>query len=55
MIAKIIFCLLAVAMLLLLIGPVLIKLKEASLIVVAMTGVVLMLVDMWHTLRGGRD
>jgi hypothetical protein len=41
----------AAALLLVFIGPVVIKLKDVALIVVASIGVVMMLVDIWQTVR----
>ncbi|HKO67543.1 MAG TPA: hypothetical protein VJU53_07045 [Burkholderiaceae bacterium] len=45
----------AVALLLTYIAPVVLKLREPALTVVALIGVVMMLVDLWQSLRAKDD
>ena len=48
---KIFTSIVAAALLLVFIGPVVVKLKDAALIVVASIGVLMMLVDIWQAAR----
>ena len=48
---KILGGVLALALMLAYIAPVVIKLREPALTVVALTGLVMMLVDLWQSLR----
>jgi len=45
----------AAALLLVFIGPVVIKLKAISLSIVVLIGVVMMVTDIWHTIRSKDD
>lgn len=45
----------ASVLLLMFVGPVVIKLKEISLVVVALIGLVLMFFDLWQSLGSGDD
>lgn len=51
-----IFCgIVAAALLILFVGPVVIKLKEPSLIAVVLIGVTMMVVDIVQSLKSGQD
>ena len=52
---RILSAVVAVVLLVGFIAPVVVKLKEVSLGVVVLIGVVLMLVDLWQSLRSGED
>ncbi len=52
---KILAGLVSVALLLVFVAPVVWKLKDAALIVVVSIGVVMMLVDLWQSLRSKDD
>jgi hypothetical protein len=52
---KILAGIVAAALLIVFIGPVVIKLKETSLTVVALIGVTMMLVDLWQSLKSKDD
>jgi hypothetical protein len=45
----------AIVLMLAYVGPVVIKLREPALTVVALTGVVMMLVDLWQSLKSKGD
>ena len=45
----------AAALLILFVGPVVIKLKEPSLVVVVLIGLTMMIVDIVQSLRSGQD
>ena len=45
----------AAALLLIFIGPVVVKLKDVALSCVVLIGVVMMVVDIWHALRSEED
>jgi hypothetical protein len=51
MIARVLFGLVAAGLLLAYLAPVMLKLGETALGMVMLAGVVLMLVDLWHSLR----
>lgn len=55
MIFKILAGIVAAALLIVFIGPVVIKLKETALTVVALIGVTMMLVDLWQSLKSKDD
>ena len=46
---------LAIALLLAYVGPVVVKLREPALTVVALLGIVMMLVDLWQSLKSKGD
>lgn len=52
---KIIASIVAAALLLIFIGPVVVKLKDVALSCVVLIGVVMMVVDIWHALRSEED
>ena len=52
---KIFSGILAAALLMVFIGPVVIKLKDVSLSIVVLIGLVMMIVDIWHSLRTKDD
>ncbi len=52
---KVIAGILAAALLLVFIGPVVVKLKDVALSVVVLIGVTMMLVDIWQSLRAKDD
>jgi hypothetical protein len=45
----------AAALLMIFIGPVVVKLKDVALSCVVLIGVVMMVVDIWHALRSEED
>ena len=55
MLVKIVAALIAVALLLVYVGPMLFKMKDAALATVIVIGVVVMLVDLAHSLRKPED
>jgi len=55
MTVKIVAALAAVALLLAYVGPVLVKMKDAALTTVIVIGIVVMLIDLWHSLRKPED
>lgn len=55
MIFKILASIVAAALLVIFIGPVVIKLKDIALSVVVLIGVTMMVVDIWHSLRSKDD
>ena len=55
MIYKAIASLLAAVLVLVYMGPVVIKLKDVALSIVALIGVIMMLVDLWQSLRSKED
>jgi hypothetical protein len=55
MVFKILASVVAAALLIVFIGPVVIKLKDGALVVVAGIGLVMMLVDLWQSLREKDD
>lgn len=55
MIFKIVAGIIGVGLLVAFIGPVAVKLKEISLIIVALIGVGLASVDLWHSIRERDD
>ncbi len=52
---KIFTSIVAASLLLIFIGPVVIKLKDVALTIVALIGVIMMAVDIWHSLRSKDD
>ena len=52
---KIIASLVAIASLLIFVGPVVVKLKDVSLTVVVLIGVVMMVTDVWQSLKRKDD
>lgn len=52
---KILASIVAAALLIIFIGPVVIKLKDTALSVVVLIGVSMMVVDIWHALRSKDD
>lgn len=52
---KIIASIVAAALLLIFIGPVVVKLKDIALSCVVLIGVAMMVVDIWHALRSEED
>jgi hypothetical protein len=52
---KILAGIVAAALLIIFIGPVVVKLQDVALSVVVMIGVTMMVVDIWHTLRSEDD
>lgn len=55
MIFKVIAGIVAAALLIVFIGPVVVKLQDVALTCVASIGVVMMLVDLWQSLRSKDD
>lgn len=55
MLNQIIAALIAVALVLVYVSPMLIKMKEPALAIVILIGVVTMLFDLWHSLRKPDD
>lgn len=55
MIFKVVAGIVAAALLIVFIGPVVVKLKEVALTVVALIGVTMMLVDLWQSIRSKDD
>lgn len=55
MVVRIFSAIVAVVLLLGFIAPVVVKLKEVSLAVVVLIGVVLMLVDLWQSIQSKED
>ena len=55
MVFKILAGILAAALLLIYMGPVVLKLQDKALWVIAMIGVIMMLVDLWQSLRTKDD
>ena len=51
MIWKIVSGVIAVALVLMYVGPVVLRVGEPALVVVVLVGLGLMLLDLWHTLR----
>jgi len=45
----------AVTLMLAFVSPVVFKLKDAALTVIILIGVVMMLIDLWHSLRSKED
>jgi len=52
---KIFAGILAAILLLLFVGPVVVKLKDVALLCVVLIGLVMMVVDIWHALRSRED
>lgn len=52
---KVFASLVAAALLILFVGPVVTKLKEVALVVVVGIGLAMMLVDLWQTAKSGDD
>jgi hypothetical protein len=52
---KILAGIVAAALLIIFIGPVVVKLKDAALTVVVLIGVAMMLVDLWQSLQSKDD
>jgi len=52
---KIVAGLVAVALMLIYLGPMVFKMKDAALGTVILIGIVIMLVDLWHSLRQPED
>ena len=52
---KILAGIVAAALLIVFIGPVVVKLKDAALSIVALIGVTMMLVDLWQSLQSKDD
>ena len=52
---RIVAAVIAVALLLVYVAPMVFKLKDLALGIVIVVGVVLMLVDLWHSLRSEED
>lgn len=52
---RIFSALVAAALFLIFVGPVVIKLKDAALTVVVLIGVTMMVVDIWQSLRAGDE
>lgn len=52
---KILASIVAAALLIIFIGPVVVKLKDVALSAVVLIGVTMMVTDIWHTLRSGDD
>ena len=52
---KVISGVIAAALLILFISPVVIKLKDVALSIVVLIGIAMMLTDIWHTLRSKDD
>lgn len=55
MIFKVISGIVAAALLLVYLGPVVIRLKDTALWIIALAGVSMMLVDLWQSLRAKDD
>lgn len=52
---KILAGIVAAALLVIFVGPVVVKLKEVSLILVVLIGLAMMIVDIWQALRSKED
>jgi F0F1-type ATP synthase assembly protein I len=52
---KILASLVAATLVIIFIGPVVVKLKDTALTVVVLIGVSMMVVDIWHALRSKND
>ena len=52
---KILASIVAAALLIIFMGPVVIKLKDVALSIVVLIGVAMMATDIWHTLRSKDD
>jgi len=55
MVFKVIASMVAAALLMIFIGPVVVKLKELSLSIVVLIGLAMMLTDIWQALRSKDD
>ncbi|MEO7726968.1 MAG: hypothetical protein ABIS45_06915 [Burkholderiales bacterium] len=55
MVLKILAGIVAAALLIIFIGPVVVKLKSVALSIVVLIGVTMMVVDIWHSLRAKDD
>lgn len=55
MLTRILAALVAVALMAAYLGPILFKMKDVALAIVILIGMVVMLVDLWHTLRDSND
>ncbi|MDA1118776.1 MAG: hypothetical protein O2979_12415 [Proteobacteria bacterium] len=55
MISKIVAGIIAAALLIVFVGPVVIKLKDVALSVVVLIGLTMMIVDIWHDMRTKDD
>lgn len=55
MVFKILAGIVAAALLIVFIGPVVVKIKEAALTIVALIGLTMMLVDLWQSLKSKDD
>jgi ABC-type branched-subunit amino acid transport system permease subunit len=55
MVFKILAGIVAAALLIVFIGPVVVKLKDAALSIVALIGVTMMLIDLWQSLQSKDD
>ncbi len=55
MVFKIIAGIVAAALLIIFVGPVVVKLKDAALTVVVLIGLTMMLVDIWQSLKSKDD
>jgi ABC-type branched-subunit amino acid transport system permease subunit len=55
MLFKVLGSLLAAALLIVFIGPVVFKLKDVALSIVVLIGLAMMLTDIWHSLRSKED
>lgn len=55
MVFKVLASIVAAALLIVFIGPVVVKLKDVALSVVVLIGVSMMAVDIWHSLRSKDD
>lgn len=55
MIFKVLAGIVAAALMIIFIGPVVVKLRDGALIVVSLIGVTMMLVDLWQSLRSKDD
>ena len=55
MIFKVLGSILAAALLIIFIGPVVVKLKDVALSIVVLIGVTMMVVDIWHSLQSKDD
>ena len=55
MLTKIFAALVAVALMLAYLGPIVFKMKDLALTSVILIGIIVMLVDLWHSLRKPED
>jgi hypothetical protein len=55
MILRVIYGIIAAALLLIYVAPVVLRLKDTALWVVALTGIAMMLVDLWQSLQSKED